>query len=268
MSSELHTNELATVCFHILAEHLLASIHDSSWIEARAKTSEYEEHEVVSRLVKSGAEPSDLALFARLMQKEYLSNLCCVLDGAGLHGTPDLPFETFRIFSIDKKEKPEFLVDELHEVLSFCDLETEEEQSLRAAKGPDAYQDILRELQRRSAETSAYLDTTSGDDEPYTNEEIVGVGKDQLPERGRFCPDCQIYVPRFDALPDEQNELLGQGFKARFERATTATSCTRLWAEIWALHPLGKCNTKRCPKCGEFLRSKKATQCLSCGEKW
>lgn len=57
--------------FHALAESLLAPIHESSWITD--SDSEAVGDEVVVRLVESGADPDDLAKFARLMQRQFLS---------------------------------------------------------------------------------------------------------------------------------------------------------------------------------------------------
>ena len=53
------------------------------------------------------------------------SNLGCILDGAGIYGTPDLPCEDFRVFSVDDSENPKARLEELHESLGWIDLETE-----------------------------------------------------------------------------------------------------------------------------------------------
>jgi hypothetical protein len=116
---------LESLCFQRLAEHILAAIHSSVWIRKRAKDPDCEEHEVIKRLLDSGASPADLAVFARVMQREYLSNLGCILGGAGVYGTPDLPCQDFRIFTVDDSNKPLTMLDELHESLGWADLKTE-----------------------------------------------------------------------------------------------------------------------------------------------
>lgn len=116
---------LESLCFQGLAEHVLAKIHTSSWISNRANNPSCDEHEIIKRLVESGASVDDLAIFARVMQREYLSNLGCILDGAGICGTPDLPCEDFRVFAVDDSENPQARLEELHESLGWIDLETE-----------------------------------------------------------------------------------------------------------------------------------------------
>ncbi len=112
-----------TICFQMVAESVLACIHTSGWIRARSK-SDGPEGELLKRLLHSGAAPKDLAIFARMMQREYLSNLGCVLDGAGLSGTPEVPCD-FRIYTIDENGSPLIALDELHESLGWSDLKTE-----------------------------------------------------------------------------------------------------------------------------------------------
>jgi hypothetical protein len=119
---------LESLCFQGLAEHILARIHSSAWVSNRAK-----DPDVIKRLLDSGASPKDLALFARMMQREYLSNLGCILDGAGIYGTPDLPCIDFRVFAVDDSDKPLTKLDELHESLGWADLETEMRLSREAA---------------------------------------------------------------------------------------------------------------------------------------
>ena len=123
---------LESLCFKALAEHLLCAIHSSAWIENRAKNSDCVDRDVIKRILDSGASPKDLATFARFMQREYLSNLGCILDGTGIGGTPELPFEDFRIFAVDDAGKPLAEIPDLHEMLSFCDWETEMKQSREA----------------------------------------------------------------------------------------------------------------------------------------
>ena len=49
---------LESLCFERLAVHLLATIHTSSWIEARAKQPDSDGDKVIQRLVDSGASAS------------------------------------------------------------------------------------------------------------------------------------------------------------------------------------------------------------------
>lgn len=123
---------IETRCFQILVEHILARIHEPSWISARAECSDGEESQLLKRLLKSGASEADLALFARMSQKEFLSNLGCILDGSGIYGTPKLPCDSFRVFAIDSDGKPSVKIDDLHETLGYFDLETEMNRSRKA----------------------------------------------------------------------------------------------------------------------------------------
>ncbi len=124
---------LESLCFQRLAEHVLARIDSSSWINNRAKSPSNDIAGVIKRLLDAGASPKDLALFARIMQREYLSNIGCILDGAGIYGTPDLPCQDFRVFAVDNADKPLTKLDELHESLGWTDLKTEMRRSREAA---------------------------------------------------------------------------------------------------------------------------------------
>lgn len=131
---------LETLCFHKLAEFFLAPVHDSSWVEKRAEEADPDEgDDIIQRLLASGASADDLARFARLMQRQYLGELACILDGAGIWGTPDLPWNDFRIFAVSELDspancKPEAQLTELHESLGFSDWETEMKLSREAAE--------------------------------------------------------------------------------------------------------------------------------------
>jgi hypothetical protein len=125
---------LESLCFQGLAEHVLASIHSSAWVSNRVKDPDCDGHDIIKRLVDAGASPKDLALFARLMQREYLSNLGCILDGSGIFGTPELPCTDFRIFSVDDSDKPQTKLDELHESLGWAGMEAEMRLSREAAE--------------------------------------------------------------------------------------------------------------------------------------
>ena len=87
--------------------------------------------------MESGTSAEDLAIFARLMQREYLSNPGCILDGAGIGGTPELPYEQFRVFSVDELDTPQASLESLHESLGWSDLETEMQLSREAEEGFD-----------------------------------------------------------------------------------------------------------------------------------
>ena len=132
---------LETLCLHKLVESCLAYVHDSSWVKNRAKSADAGEgHDIVKRLVDSGASADDLARFARLMQRQLLGDLGCILDGAGLWPTPDLPYTDFRIFAVSELDspihcKPEAQIQELHESLGFSgDWEMEIKLSREAAE--------------------------------------------------------------------------------------------------------------------------------------
>lgn len=124
---------LEALCFQTLAEHILARIHDAKWIANRARNPDSEHHELIKRLLDAGASAEDLAVFARMMQRRYLSDLGCILDGAGIYGTPDLPIKEFRVFAVDDDERPTAMIDELHESLGPQDINTELKLSREAA---------------------------------------------------------------------------------------------------------------------------------------
>lgn len=128
---------LESLCFQMLAEHILAPIHTASWITNRGAEPDSADHAVIKRLLESGASAVDLAIFARMMQREYLSNLGCILDGARICGTPELPYENFRIFSVDELDKPQASLESLHGSSEWCDLETEMRLSREAEENFD-----------------------------------------------------------------------------------------------------------------------------------
>ena len=127
---------LESICFQMLAEYMLASIHSASWVKFRGSEPNSDGHEVIKRLLQSGASAEDLAIFARILQREYLSNLGCILDGS-IFGTPDLPCKDFRVFSVDELGKPQAELEELHEPLAWTDLETEMRLSREAEEEYD-----------------------------------------------------------------------------------------------------------------------------------
>lgn len=124
---------LESLCFQRLAEHILAKTHSSSWISNRAKESSHDVEGVIKRLLDAGASPKDLAIFARIMQREYLSNLGCILDGSGIYGAPSLPCQDFRVFAVDDADEPLAKL-EIPESLGWSGLKAEMRQSREAAK--------------------------------------------------------------------------------------------------------------------------------------
>jgi hypothetical protein len=124
---------LEEMCFVTHAEQLLAPIHSSSWIRNRAKNPSWDEEGLIKRLLDSGASPKDLAIFARMMQREYLSNLGCLLDGT-LYGAPQLPCNDFRIFAVDDSEKPLTMLQTLHETSGWAGLKAEMKLSRKVAE--------------------------------------------------------------------------------------------------------------------------------------
>ncbi len=130
---------LESLCFYMLAEHILAAIHTDSWITNRGANPDRDGHDVIKRLLDTGASAEDLAIFARIMQREYLSSLGCILDGVGIAGTPSIPFENFRIFSVDELDRPQASLENLHSWLAWTDLETEMRLSREAEKEFDRH---------------------------------------------------------------------------------------------------------------------------------
>ena len=83
----------------------------------------------------SGAIVKDLAVFARMMQKECLSNFGCIIDGSGIDDTPILPFQDFRVFAIDSETgKPTAAIEEMHESMTWKNVELEMKQSRNSAR--------------------------------------------------------------------------------------------------------------------------------------
>ena len=118
---------LEALCFHVLTMSVLSPIHTTSWVKVRAKQ---DEDGVIKRLVASGASTKDLAIFARMMQMEFLSNFGCILDGAGISDIPDLPFQDFRVFAIDSETgKPTVSIEEMHETMAWSGVESEMKRS-------------------------------------------------------------------------------------------------------------------------------------------
>ena len=258
----LEPREIAVASFHMFAEYLLAPVHDSKWLITRAENGESEESQLIQRLLKSGANAGDLAAFARIFQREYLCDLGCVLDGAGIHPAPELPCE-FRVFSVSEDEQPEHMVDEIHESLAFENIETELKLSARAATGSHEYIKLISEI-RQQLSRSGDREAQSSEVATYSNEQLETISDKELPDRGIYCDDCSVYVPVFESI-GSLDELTSIGYKETINRIVEKTGCPKKWAEIWYYHSRGECKTKPCVECGEFLRSKLASQCMACG---
>jgi hypothetical protein len=124
---------IETMCFLMIVEDLLAPIHKTAWLTARARNTEWDFDGVIKRLLDSGASVKDLTFFARAMQKQFMSNLGCLLDGSGIN-CPSLPFTDFRILAVDDNGKPIALLEDLHEALSVQSYVAEMRQSRATAK--------------------------------------------------------------------------------------------------------------------------------------
>ncbi len=122
-----------TICFHEIAEDLFCPIHDATWVEEAAEDGDHEIGDHVKRLLATGAEPEDLAIFARYMQRRFASDLGRILDGINMYTSPERPFEDFGVFAL-VDGKPTAQITDLEEGLGFWDLDSEMELSLSVAK--------------------------------------------------------------------------------------------------------------------------------------
>lgn len=91
-----------------------------------------------------------------------------------------------------------------------------------------------------------------------------------------FCGECGAHVPVFrDLGPDEQRILdeLTQT-QPHYARIAETTGLSQFDAKVWRTHlrkslqTKGKMNSTPCPKCGRWLRTPLAKQCLHCGADW
>ena len=122
-----------TICFHEIAEDLFCPIHDAAWVEEAAEDGDHEIGEHIKRLLAIGAEPQDLAIFARYMQRRFASDLGRILDGISMYTSPERPFEDFGVFALSDG-KPTAQITDLEEGLGFWDLDSEMELSLSVSK--------------------------------------------------------------------------------------------------------------------------------------
>lgn len=122
-----------TICFHEIAEDLFNPIHDATWVEEAAEDGDHEIGDHLRRLLAAGADPQDLAIFARYMQRRFASDLGRILDGINLYTSPERPFEDFGIFAL-VDGKPTAQITDLEEGLGFWDLDSEMELSHSVAK--------------------------------------------------------------------------------------------------------------------------------------
>jgi len=91
-----------------------------------------------------------------------------------------------------------------------------------------------------------------------------------------FCGECGAHVPVFRDLGPGEQRILDDLTQARphYRRIAEATGLSDFNAKVWRTHldkPLqtkGKMNSTPCPKCGRWLRTPLAKQCLHCGADW
>ena len=72
--------------------------------------------------------------------------------------------------------------------------------------------------------------------------------------------------------PDVEAELKRSGIPEVREKLRELTGCSEAWAKLWMIHPDGPQEAdpppKRCPYCGNLLKTGRAQQCLACGADW
>lgn len=127
----------------------------------------------------------------------------------------------------------------------------------------DSYEDDREDLSEL-VKANALRATATG--EPYTRAELEAIAPGEMPLRGIYCAECQQFIPQLAEASEK--EFGNSGFASRLHFATHYTACPEHWRTLWASHPNGQHNTAGCPKCGQPLRTKLATQCLSCGARW
>ena len=96
-------------------------------------------------------------------------------------------------------------------------------------------------------------------------------------KRSRHCPRCNMEIPEFPELSDEQRIALRHaidsgGAIAAIKRLREIVGCDLATANLWVFHrgiaggghePLAPC-----PYCGQPLRSAAAKQCRFCKRDW
>ncbi len=126
-----------TICFHEIAEDLFSPIHDATWIDDACDDEDHEIGDQLRRLMATGADPQDLAIFARYMQRRFASDLGRILDGISMYTSPERPFEDFGVFAI-VDGVPTAQITDLEEGLGFWDLDSEMELSASVARALEA----------------------------------------------------------------------------------------------------------------------------------
>jgi hypothetical protein len=121
-----------TICFHEIAEDLFNPIHDASWVEEAAEDEEHEIGDHMRRLIAAGADPQDLAIFSRYMQRRFANDLGRILDGISMYTSPERPFEEFGVFAMVDGQ-PTAQITELEDGLGYWDLDSEMELSRSVA---------------------------------------------------------------------------------------------------------------------------------------
>lgn len=124
---------LESLCFVSLAERNLLPIHSAAWVRHRAKDAGCPDHAVINRMLAAGVSAKDVALFARMVQREYQA-FFCLLDGTGVPDAADLPFTDFRVVCVDEYGNPTQVLSGLHENVGWTDTKTETKLSREAAE--------------------------------------------------------------------------------------------------------------------------------------
>ena len=112
---------------------------------------------------------------------------------------------------------------------------------------------------------------------PFSREEVENAGNG-FPSRGIFCEKCNVNIPIFEELSDEQAakiRKIANGDKLEEMRLVReATGCSIRWAKIWSLHENGPQRKReyrgnaKSPYCNARLRTDRAKQCPKCFKSW
>jgi hypothetical protein len=114
--------------------------------------------------------------------------------------------------------------------------------------------------------------------EPYTRSELEAAGG-EWPTRGPLCPHCNLRIPQFAELSEEDERRVRQlRIEARPNMAIAtlmaATGCPFSWAKQWVEHagrPRVDVDWEKpapCPYCEKPLRTPLARQCRHCRRDW
>jgi hypothetical protein len=110
-------------------------------------------------------------------------------------------------------------------------------------------------------------------DRSYTREELEKIG-DGFPDKGLFCKKCQIFIPQFAELSEQDEWRVKRISHSQPSLAIRElryfTGCSERFAKIWVLHE-GRPKVIHdfpCPFCGQSLRTSEARQCRHCLRDW